>query len=255
MKVVIIGAGNVATVFGNIITKAGHEIIQVVNRNIVHAEILANNFGCAFTDDAKMLVTTADIYLVALSDTALNGINETYFLGDKVIVHTAGSVSKDVLKMVSVNYGVLYPLQSLRKENLDLQQDIPLLIDGNSDDTISMIEKFASTLSSIVAKANDEQRMKLHVAAVIVNNFSNHLYTLAADYCKKEGVDFNMLQPLIEETALRLRDHLPGDMQTGPAVRKDIATVDKHLRLLSQHPALKKLYLKISESIINPDAP
>ena len=252
MRVVIIGAGNVASVFGRLIIKANHEIIQVVSRNIANAQSLANEVGSAFSDDPKILDTTADVYVVAIADAALNGIHESYFLGDKLIMHTAGPVSKDLLKMVSVNYGVMYPLQSLRKENLELHQDIPLLIDGNSEAVILMIEKFALTLSSTVAKVNDEQRLKLHLAAVFVSNFTNHLYALAADYCGKEGLDFKMLQPLIEETALRLRYHLPGEMQTGPAIRKDITTLDKHLRILNGHPALKKIYLRITDSIMNP---
>lgn len=252
MKVVIIGAGNVATVFGRLISKSNHEIIQVVSRNINSAQTLANELGCAFSNDPKILDQTADIYLVAMADAALNEIHESYMLGDKLIVHTAGSLSKDILEEVSENYGVMYPLQSLRKENLELHQDIPLLIDGNSEQVITMIEKFALSISASVSRANDEQRLKLHVAAVIVSNFSNHLYSLAADYCSKENLDFKMLQPLIEETALRLRYHLPGDMQTGPAIRKDILTLDKHLRILNQHPALKIVYLRMTDSIMNP---
>ncbi|MBC7887513.1 MAG: DUF2520 domain-containing protein [Ferruginibacter sp.] len=251
MRVVIIGAGNVATVFGRLIAKANHEIIQVVSRKIASAQLLAKELGCAFSNDPKILDTTADVYIVAMADAALNEIHEDYFLGDKLIVHTAGSLSKDILKMVSINYGVIYPLQSLRKENLELHQDIPLLIDGNSADILAIIEKFAFTLSSTVAETNDEQRLKLHVAAVIVSNFTNHLYALAADYCSKESLDFKMLQPLIEETALRLRYHLPREMQTGPAIRKDIMTLDKHLRVLSHHPELKKVYLRITDSIMN----
>lgn len=252
MRVVIIGAGNVATVFGRLIARAGHEIIQVVSRNIANAQTLANELGCAFSDNPKNLDSTAGLYIVAMADAGLNEFHETYSLGDKLIVHTAGSVSRDILKPVSANYGVLYPLQSLRKENLELHQDIPLLVDGNSEEVISLIEKFASTLSSIVGKANDDQRMKLHVAAVMVSNFTNHLYDQAAIYCDKEGLDFKMLQPLIEETALRLRYHLPHEMQTGPAIRKDITTLEKHLRILTKYPDLKRVYLRLSESIMNP---
>lgn len=252
MKVVIIGAGNVATVLGRLIAKTNHEIIQVVSRNIASAETLAAELGCPFSNNPKILDQSADIYLVAMADAALNEIHESYFLGDKLIVHTAGSVSRDILEKVSANYGVMYPLQSLRKENLELHQDIPLLIDGNSEQAIGMIEKFALSISSSVARANDEQRLKLHVAAVIVSNFTNHLYSLAADYCRKEALDFTMLQPLIEETALRLRYHLPENMQTGPAVRKDIMTLDKHLRILNQHPALRIVYLRMTDSIMNP---
>lgn len=252
MRVVIIGAGNVATVFGRLIIKANHEVIQVVSRSIGNARLLANELGCAFADNPKILDTTADVYVVAMADAALNDIKESYFLGDKLIVHTAGSVSKDILKLVSIRYGVMYPLQSLRKENRGGQQDIPLLIDGNTPEVTNLVEQFALTLSSTVAIVDDEQRMKLHVAAVIVSNFTNHLYSLAADYCNKESLDFKMLQPLIEETANRLRYHLPVEMQTGPAIRKDITTLDKHLRILMQHPELKKVYLRMTDSIMNP---
>ncbi|MEO6731117.1 MAG: Rossmann-like and DUF2520 domain-containing protein [Ferruginibacter sp.] len=252
MRVVIIGAGNVATVFGRLIIKANHEVTQVVSRSIDHAATLANELGCPFSNDIKRMDGTADIYIVAMADTALNELHDSFFLGEKLIIHTAGSVSKDILKMTSVNYGVMYPLQSLRKENTGLHQDIPLLIDGNSEQTITMIESFAVTLSSSVERANDEQRLKLHVAAVIVSNFTNHMYSLAADYCNKEGLNFKMLQPLIEETALRLRYYSPADMQTGPALRKDISTLDKHLRILSSHPELKKVYLRMTDSIMNP---
>lgn len=250
MRVVIIGAGNVATVLGKLVAKANHEILQVVSRNIDHAQSLATELGCAAGDDPQTINTTADLYVIAVSDAALKSLYKAYFLGDKLVVHTAGAVPADVLKAVSANYGVMYPLQSLRKENREVPVDMPLLIDGNSEQVISMIRIFAASLSSRVVGANDEERLKLHIAAVIVSNFTNHLYTLAADYCEKEGLDFSMLQPLIEETALRLRTHRPGEMQTGPAIRKDIATIDMHLQVLSAHPSLQNLYRLMTESIM-----
>lgn len=252
MRVVMIGAGNVASVFGRLISKAGHEIIQVVSRKMDHARILANELGCDYANDPKILDLTGDIYIVAMADAALNEIHENYFLADKLIVHTAGAISKDILKMVSLNYGVMYPLQSLRKENPELHQDILLMIDGSSDEVTERIKTFALSISTIVSQASDEQRAKIHVAAVIVSNFTNHMYALADDYCKKEGLDFRMLQPLIEETALRLRYHRPAEMQTGPAIRKDILTLDKHLKILANHPVLKKIYLRVTDSIMNP---
>ncbi|MEO6719649.1 MAG: DUF2520 domain-containing protein [Ferruginibacter sp.] len=251
MKVVIIGSGNVASVLGRLIKKAGHDIIQVVSRNVEHAGSLAAVLETTFTTDKEKISSEGDIYLLAVTDRALNEIDQSCKFGDKLVLHTAGAVPMDVLKNSADNYGVIYPLQSLRKENPDLQLNIPLLIDGNSSETISMIEKFALTISSSVTPTTDAQRLKLHIAAVFVSNFTNHLYMLAADYCDKEGLDFKMLLPLIEETALRLKHHLPADMQTGPAVRKDITTLDKHLRELSVHPALRNIYLKMSDSIMN----
>ncbi|MEO6550688.1 MAG: Rossmann-like and DUF2520 domain-containing protein [Ferruginibacter sp.] len=253
MRVVIIGSGNVATVFGRRMTKANHEVIQVYSRNIRKAQRLAAELDCPFLDDLKRLDMSGDIYLVALADSALAALHESFSVGDKLIVHTAGSISKEVLKMISVNYGVIYPLQSLRKDNTGWQLDIPLLIDGSSEIVLSKIEEFAATISPDISIMNDDQRLKLHVAAVIVNNFTNYLYTLASDYCEKENVNFKLLQPLIEETALRLRDHTPAAMQTGPAVRKDTVTLNHHLVVLKGHPQLKKLYLRLTDSIMNPE--
>lgn len=252
MRIVIIGAGNVATVLGRAIKNAGHEIIQVISRSMETAQVLADELGCSATSRFAEVDKTAHLFLVAMSDAALNDLKEKFNVGDKMIVHTAGSVSLEVLKDISTNYGVLYPLQSLRKENKNASVGIPLLIDGNNDNAIFTIGEFAKTISSQVSFANDEQRVKLHVAAVVTSNFANHLFCLAAEYCKSEHLDFNMLQPLIQETASRLRDHSPCDMQTGPAARKDIVTLDKHLRILTAYPKLRTVYLRMTDSIMNP---
>lgn len=252
MRIVIIGAGNVATVMGREIKKAGHEIIQVISRNAQTAQLLADELGCGAATGFAEIDKTAHLFLVAMSDSAVHELKEKFNVGDKIIVHTAGAVSMDVLKDISANYGVLYPLQSLRKENTANSVDIPLLIEGNNEQTVSVIREFAASISNLVSDANEEQRMKLHVAAVVTNNFANHLFCLAAEYCSSEQLDFKMLQPLIEETANRLREHSPCDMQTGPAARKDITTLDKHLRILNAHPKLRTVYLRMTDSIMNP---
>lgn len=251
MKVVIIGAGNVGTVLGRLIVKAGHEVIQVISRDASNARWLAGQLGCAHFATAGGIDHSGEIYLVAMPDAALNKIHGVYTLGDKLVVHTAGAISKDILKPVSSRYGIIYPLQSLRKENPELQQEIPILIDGNAEEIIKTIESFALTISSKVKRSTDEERLKLHVAAVLVSNFTNHLYKLASDYCIVERVDFKMLQPLIEETALRMRNYSPKEMQTGPAARNDAITLDKHVLALSAHPNIKSIYLEITKSIMN----
>ena len=250
MRVVIAGAGNAATIIGRLIKKAGHEILQVVSRDASHAKTLADELGCPFSGFSGEMDTHADLYLIAISDDALPGINEFFKIGNKLVVHTAGAMSKDVLKDISNNYGVIYPLQSLRKE-MDTNCVIPLLVDGNSIETITLLEDFANSLSDVVAKANDEERLKLHVAAVIVNNFTNHLFALAEDFCKKENIDFNMLHPLIRETVQRIESRSPGSVQTGPAFRNDMITIDKHIRMLDNNKKLKYIYLKLTESIMN----
>lgn len=251
MKVVIVGAGNVATVLGRTIKNAGHDILQVISRSAANAKALASELNTTFADDFIALDKSADLYLVAVSDNALEQLGDQYQLGNKLVVHTAGSVSKEILKNVTHNYGVLYPLQSLRKQSSPLQQAIPLLIDANGPEALTLLQDFAKTLSVNVSEANDAARLKLHLAAVLVNNFTNHLYALAETYCAAEGVNFKLLQPLIEETALRTRLHSATTMQTGPAVRNDITTLEKHVHLLENYPDIKDVYLKMTDSIMN----
>lgn len=251
MRIVIIGSGNVATVMGRLFKINNHEVIQVMSRHHSNAKILADELGCAYTNYEGVTDKTADLYLVAISDSVLFDLNKSFSLGDKLIVHTAGSISKDVLQNISSNYGVIYPFQSLRKE-MDFIPEIPFMVDGNTEAATAMIEEFAKTLSPDVRRTNDDERLKLHVAGVVVNNFTNHLYTVAEDFCQKENIDFKLLFPLMQETTRRITVYAPKDVQTGPAVRNDVFTLDKHLRILSAYPKLKYLYLKLTDSIMNP---
>ncbi|MGG9962670.1 Rossmann-like and DUF2520 domain-containing protein [Ferruginibacter sp. SUN106] len=251
MRIVIIGSGNVATVLGRLCKKNNHQVIQVMSRHKEHAKILADELGSSYTNYDGITDMTADIYIVAITDGVLFDLNKSFKLGNKLIVHTAGSVSKDVLQEISHNYGILYPFQSLRKEMISIPE-IPLLVDGNTEEAATLIEDFAKTLSPIVKRTTDEERLKLHVAGVVVNNFTNHLYALAENFCDKEKLDFKLLLPLIQSTAQRISDISPKNLQTGPAIRNDVFTLDKHLRILATHPKLKYLYLKLTDSIMNP---
>jgi predicted short-subunit dehydrogenase-like oxidoreductase (DUF2520 family) len=249
MKVVLVGSGNVATVLGKVIHKAGHEIVQVLSRNENHAKQLAQVFNCTSGSFKSPSYQEADVYILAITDTALYHLDQHVQLGNKLVLHTAGSVSKEVLKNISSRYGIIYPLQSLIR-NSDAMPDIPLLIDGSNSETLGVIEKFAGSISTNVAKADDQERLKYHVAAVLVNNFTNHMFAMAEEFCSKENIEFAKLYPLIDETVSRVKLFSPESVQTGPAIREDIYTLGKHLQILSAHPDLKYLYLKISESIL-----
>ncbi len=248
MKVVIIGSGNVATILGRRILKAEHEIIQVISRNELHAKPLAAELGCDYATDLSKISLLADLYIIAVSDNAIEDIAHSISLSNKIMVHTAGSVSKNILQRTSKNYGVLYPLQSLRKET-NINVKIPLLTDANTEETLTFITDFAKTISAEVQFADDYARLQLHIAAIIVNNFTNHLYTLTADFCKQQNVDFGLLLPLIKETADRLEHFRPAEMQTGPAIRRDERTIQTHLELLNGFHELKKIYQLFTESI------
>lgn len=249
MDIVIIGSGNVATVLGRLCIQNGHKILQVISRNAAHAKLLADELQCASAGYNEKLNNSAAIYLLAVSDTGLYELNKNFKLDNQLVLHTAGAVSKEVLQGISRNYGVLYPLQSLRKE-LACHAPIPFLIDANTVDAVTLAADFAKSLSPVVSRANDDQRLKLHVAAVVVSNFTNHLYALAESYCKKEAVEFALLAPLIQETAARIATCSPAAVQTGPAIRNDMFTIEKHLQVLQAHPRLRDIYTRLTESIM-----
>jgi predicted short-subunit dehydrogenase-like oxidoreductase (DUF2520 family) len=249
MDIVIIGSGNVAAVLGRKFRAAAHQIIQVVGRNAAAASALAYEWNTVSTNYMSAINRNAEVYIIAVTDDAIPEVVKELKLPGKVVAHTAASVSKEILKNVSEHYGVFYPLQSLRKDMKNLP-DTPVFFDGSDDFTKKKLETLAySVLVEKVAEAGDDARLKLHTAAVIVSNFTNHLYALAEEYCKKEGLDFRQLLPLIEETALRIKEISPKQAQTGPAIRFDTETIQKHLELLKNHPQLKNIYLLMTESI------
>lgn len=248
MQVVIIGSGNTATVLSKLLLANGFQINQVVSSNIKHAETLANELNCSASDFSSPIDENADIYLIAVSDNGIHEVVNYMPKNNKLILHTAGSVSINVLENVSNQFGVLYPLQSLRKE-IDKIPDIPFLVDGNNKEVVEMIMQIGKKISNQVAIANDEMRLKLHLSAVMVNNFTNHLYTMAADYCKREQLEFDLLKPLIFETANRLKNAHPNDVQTGPAIRNDVTTIEQHEKLLENYPELKALYVYFTKQI------
>jgi predicted short-subunit dehydrogenase-like oxidoreductase (DUF2520 family) len=249
MDIVIIGSGNVAAVLGRKFKAAGHTILQIYSRNATAATKLAYAWDTESTNYKSMINKNADLYLVAVNDDAIDDVAEDLKLPGKVVAHTAAAVPKEVLKSVTSHYGVFYPLQSLRKD-ITVLPDIPIFFDGSDEKTKKALAQLAHSISAEkVVEAGDDARLKLHAAAVVVSNFTNHLYALAEEYCRKEGLDFKQLLPLIEETALRIKDIPPQQAQTGPAIRHDSETIHKHLELLKQHPQLKNLYLLLTESI------
>lgn len=248
MQIVIIGSGNVATVLGGKLHEAGHRIVQVFSRRPEHAMRLAKELECEYVSNWVNINHAADLYIAALSDDALRTFGSEISLPGRLVVHTGGAVPKEVLLKVSANSGVLYPLQSLRRE-LRPYPEIPLLVDANLPADLDRILDVARSISGQVQVADNDTRLKLHLAAVLVNNFTNHLYVLAEEYCRKEGADFNMLLPLIRETALRLSGIPPRDAQTGPAIRGDEATIGRHLELIGNYKDIKEVYTLITRQI------
>ncbi len=248
MQISIFGTGNVATVLGKMLKAADHEMVQVYGRDEAAAKALAKELGAEPVVEMHAVNKHVDLLLMAISDSAIAKIAETLHVDHTVVAHTAGSVSQEVLQKMSKNYGVFYPLQSLRKQ-MEALPNIPLLIDGNTPEVQTMLFDLAKDISPQVQLADDATRLKLHLAAVVVSNFTNHLFALADAYCQTEKVDFALLQPLMEETASRLRHAKPAAVQTGPAIRNDQSTIDLHLQMLQNNPQLKLVYEMLTKSI------
>lgn len=248
MDIVIIGSGNVATVMGQKLQAAGHRILQVAGRNAGQVAALARALRTEAAD-LQHIHPGAMLYLVCISDGALPDL-PTWFKTEKaILVHTAGSVSREVLAPAARNYGVLWPLQTLRRESASIPP-FPLVIDANTPECMTILHDLAITISNEVRVMDDGQRRKMHLAAVMAGNFANHLFAMVKRYCEAEQLDFRLLQPLLQETVERLSYADPAQMQTGPAIRGDQQTMEAHQALLVSHPDLAELYRYFSALIM-----
>jgi len=251
MNIVILGSGNVATVLGSALSEAGYNIIQVWSRNVKHAEALASLLHTNFIDDLSLVDSSADLYLIAVSDDAIPVIKTSMQFLKGIVVHTSGSTSIDILKDKFENFGVFYPFQTFSKEREVNFRDVPILLEASNSKTMLVLESIASSISNKAQECNSDQRKALHIAAVFACNFTNHLYTIAQKLLEEYQLDFDLLRPLIAETAQKVQEFMPENVQTGPAVRKDMNTIGSHLKQLEDHPELLAIYKLLTEQIIS----
>jgi len=250
----MIGAGNVATHMAQLFYAQQVPILQVYSRKKKNATALAKTIKSSATHQLAEIYTRADIYIIAVPDSAIEKVaSELAYLNDKsrLFVHTSGATPSTVLKPYFKNYGVFYPLQTFSKERKIDYSNIPICIDAKYKKDSTLLKYLASVLSQNVYEISDKERAILHVAAVFVNNFVNHLYQIGNEITQKENLSFEILKPLIQETMLKIQDHNPADMQTGPAIRGDQNTIKKHLDYLEKHPEFAEIYKLISKSINN----
>lgn len=248
MELVLIGSGNIATVIGKTFFDRGISIKQVYSRNLTNAQQLAGQVGAQAIDQLSQLAPKADAYILAVSDQAIGPMAATLNLGDQLLVHTAGSVSKEILAKASTNYGVFWPMKMIRKDQEGLGA-VQIVVDGSSSSNIAYLSNLARLVGAQIALAGDAQREKLHLMAVVCSNFTNHLYHLAADYCERNNLDFGLLYSIINQTAAGVKGVDPATTQAGPAFRGDTDTMGKHLLLLEKEPVLLDFYRAFSKSI------
>lgn len=251
MKISLLGSGNVATHLARALYDLKHQLVQVYSPNQQNAEQLAHMVQAQAIDQLDEL-QPADLYLIAVKDSAINevALQLSHLNIQGIVAHTSGSTALDAIQQSSSVYGVFYPLQTFSKTKAVDFSQVPLLLEGSSAEVLHQLDTLARQLSAQVYHYSTQQRRSLHLAAVIACNFSNYLYSVADDYLTQQGVDFDLLKPLILETASKIQHHAPIQMQTGPAVRHDQGILDMHQQMLESQPHLQQVYELLSQGIM-----
>lgn len=250
MKIVFIGAGNLATHLSTALVAAGQDVVQIYSRTVEHASELAKRFNCLYTNNLNEVKTDADIYIISIKDDAIRSmaLSLSQHMRHALFVHTAGSVSMDVFAGTTDRYGVLYPMQTFSKNRpVDFKQ-IPCFVEASDDQSLEIIKTLAALVSDHVMPIDSEKRKKLHLAAVLCCNLTNHCYRLAEQVLEQEGIDFSLFLPLIEETAQKVKYMSPRKAQTGPMVRYDTGVMQMQQNLISNERT-REIYRLMSESI------
>lgn len=249
MKITILGSGNVGTHLAKAFYGAGHQIVQIWSREYDHAEALANQVFAEPIDRLKLLYPTSDVYVLAVADDALFDLALDLKLRDALVLHTAGSVSMKVLAPISRKHGVIWSPQTFIREVAMNYSTLPFCIEGSSPDVLGQIREMLEPVSQHIYDIDTEQRQWLHLAAVITNNFGNAINAIAQDLLVEHNIPFEILHPLIEMTAEKLKHGGLWQQQTGPARRQDQKTIDRHRSMLVENEKLLKLYELMTEII------
>ncbi|MBQ5406959.1 MAG: DUF2520 domain-containing protein [Prevotella sp.] len=233
MKIALIGRGKLATNLLPALQHAGHDVVSVNSRTL------------------EELPQTADAYIIAVKDSVLADVIRAVTKGreEQVFMHTAGSMPMSLFQGLAHHYGVFYPMQSFSKERTVYFAEIPTFIEANDDKTKQVIRQLAESVTQHVIELSSDDRQYLHLAAVFACNFVNHCYALAAEILEQHGMDFNVMLPLIDETARKVHQLHPLQAQTGPAMRYDENVIRHQLELLNDNPAAREIYERMSMNI------
>lgn len=247
VSIVIIGSGNVAQHLITAFLQSNEvELIQVFSRqkeNVLH--LLSSDKIVSEYSEIK----EADVYLIAVSDNAIAEVSAKLPFENRLVVHTSGSMSMEILADKN-RRGVFYPLQTFTKSKAVDFRVIPICLEAENENDFTSLITVAQSISSMVESISSEQRKALHVAAVFVCNFVNHLYQIGQEICEEHHLSFELLQPLILETAQKITKLSPKEAQTGPAKRNDTTTINAHLQLMTDANQ-KEIYQLLTKSIID----
>ena len=250
MRIVIIGSGNLATQLSLALHDAGQDIVQVFSRTADHAKCLADKLGCTYTSDINAISPDADIYIISVKDDAIAEVAQAVGQSspNALILHTAGSVAMSVLGSCASRYGVLYPMQTFSKTRRVDFREIPCFIEASDDKSLDELRLLAESISDHVVDCDSGKRKKMHLAAVLACNLTNHCYRLAERVLESEQIDFRLFLPLIAETAKKVTIMSPKDAQTGPMVRYDQSVMQMQMSMLPDERT-REIYRLMADSI------
>lgn len=249
-KIVILGSGNVAFHFCKAASISGLEIIQIFSRNLETASQLANMAGCKFTNNIEDLDNKADLFLFAMTDEAnLKIIKSLKPFHDKIMVHTAGSLSMNIFQDKTENFGVFYPFQTFSKNAKIDYSEIPICLEASNKTTLNKLIKLSEKLKAKHFLISEEQRKIIHISGVFACNFMNHCVSLGENILETNKIDKEILKALLRQSFEKILNNGAFVSQTGPAVRKDFETIEKQLNFLNEKELLSDIYKLMSKSI------
>lgn len=252
-NIVLIGSGNLATQLGMALAMNGFNIRQVYSKTLNNASALADKLNAYHTDQLNEIQTKCDLYIIAVSDSALESVITDLPNLQGIVVHTAGSMASNILNRFD-QYGTLYPFQTFSKDKEVDFNEIPCLLEGSDATIEAELIVAAKRISKQAIACNSEQRKKIHLAAVFACNFSNHLYKIAFDMLESNNINPDVIKPLISETAQKIHSLSPSESQTGPAIRRDDNIINMHKEILEGLDGsneLKSIYSMLTDRIYN----
>jgi len=249
LKAFFIGSGKLAVNLAHAFRESDVQITGIYSKTKEHAEKFAEQFSTLAIPNLESIPANCDIYFLAVNDSVIKSIADKLKVNG-IVVHCSGMVSMDSLS-AQAHKGVFWPIQSFSSDHYADFKQIPVCIQSDDETDYRILESLADRISKNVIEVSETERQYLHLAAVMVNNFSNHLFTLAADLLQKKHINFDLLKPLIQETANKINCISPSLAQTGPACRKDFDTMSKQEELLKDQPKILEIYRLLSSSIMD----
>lgn len=249
MNIGFIGTGNMATNLAASFLGAGLSVKAMYSRNTLLHMDFSNEYGVEITDDLSKFEMLCDVIFITTPDSEIEKYSQLIKTNsEQTILHCSGSTVLSVIK--HINSGVFYPLQTLTSQKLTNFKEVPIIVEASNSSTLEKINTIATKISNNVTTMDSEQRAKLHLAAVVTNNFVYYLNSLSREWLKQNNISDQLLKPLAIKTIENSFDGEPFTLQTGPAIRHDLNTIERHLAMLENNQEIQEIYKILSEEIL-----